>query len=77
MKSPLRRFRGFGHHHTKEERRGHHQPPPAKLDELVCAAQVRRIFHPSSSSFPSAGRVNEQHCSCYRSGLARKKLSTV
>ncbi|PWZ03952.1 Uncharacterized protein Zm00014a_011951 [Zea mays] len=42
MKSPLRRFRGFGHHHhhhNKEERRGHHQPPPAKLDELVCAAQ--------------------------------------
>jgi hypothetical protein len=37
MKSPLRRFRGFGHHHRE---RKDHAPPPAKLDELVHAVQV-------------------------------------
>ncbi|OEL38457.1 Uncharacterized protein BAE44_0000525 [Dichanthelium oligosanthes] len=37
MKSPLRRFRGFGHHHREKK---DHGPPPAKLDELVYAAQT-------------------------------------
>ncbi|KAL5213853.1 hypothetical protein ABZP36_003005 [Zizania latifolia] len=36
MKSPLRKFRGFGLHHRE---RKDHRPPPAKLDELVYAAQ--------------------------------------
>jgi hypothetical protein len=50
MKSPLRRLRGFGHNHPKE-RRGH-QPPPAKLDELVCASQVRALLPVSSPLSP-------------------------
>jgi hypothetical protein len=40
MKSPLRKFRGFGLPHNHKERKDR-RPLPAKLDELGYAAQVR------------------------------------
>ncbi|KAJ3697236.1 hypothetical protein LUZ61_000941 [Rhynchospora tenuis] len=39
MKSPLRKFRGFGRHESREVARKKTQPPPSQLDELVHASE--------------------------------------
>lgn len=43
MKSPLRKFRGFGLPLNNKERKDR-RPPPAKLDELAYAGQVPEFF---------------------------------
>ncbi|KAJ4790888.1 hydroxyproline-rich glycoprotein family protein [Rhynchospora pubera] len=39
MKSPLRKFRGFGRHESREVAKKKTHPPPSQLDELVHASE--------------------------------------
>jgi len=71
MKSPLCRFRGFGHHHR--ERRDH-APPPAKLDELVHAAQEMDEMRSCYDSLLSAAAATTN--SVYEFAEAMEEMGT-
>ncbi|CAN6241960.1 unnamed protein product [Urochloa humidicola] len=72
MKSPLRRFRGFGHHHHRE--RKDHAPPPAKLDELVYAAQEMDEMRNCYDSLLSAAAATTN--SVYEFAEAMEEMGT-
>ncbi|RLM73969.1 uncharacterized protein C2845_PM15G06560 [Panicum miliaceum] len=71
MKSPLRRFRGFGHHHRE---RKDHAPPPAKLDELVHAAQEMDEMRNCYDSLLSAAAATTN--SVYEFAEAMEEMGT-
>ncbi|KAL6652793.1 hypothetical protein ACP70R_011718 [Stipagrostis hirtigluma subsp. patula] len=72
MKSPLRKFRGFGLHHHKE--RKDHRPPPAKLDELVHAAQELEEMRNCYDSLLSAAAATTN--SVYEFAEAMEEMGT-
>ncbi|PUZ46894.1 hypothetical protein GQ55_7G119800 [Panicum hallii var. hallii] len=71
MKSPLRRFRGFGHHHRE---RKDHAPPPAKLDELVHAVQEMGEMRNCYDSLLSAAAATTN--SVYEFAEAMEEMGT-
>ncbi|KAL6874382.1 hypothetical protein ACP4OV_013402 [Aristida adscensionis] len=72
MKSPLRKFRGFGLHHHRE--RKDHRPPPAKLDELVHAAQEMEEMRNCYDSLLSAAAATTN--SVYEFAEAMEEMGT-
>ncbi|TVU14761.1 hypothetical protein EJB05_38254 [Eragrostis curvula] len=74
MKSPLRKFRGFGLHHHHHKERKDHRPPPAKLDELVYAAQEMEEMKNCYDSLLSAAAATTN--SVYEFSEAMEEMGT-
>ncbi|BAF14569.1 uncharacterized protein At2g33490 [Oryza sativa Japonica Group] len=72
MKSPLRKFRGFGLHSHRE--RKDHRPPPAKLDELADAAQEMEEMRNCYDSLLSAAAATMN--SVYEFAEAMEEMGT-
>uniref|UniRef100_A0A0D9W4B9 BAR domain-containing protein n=1 Tax=Leersia perrieri TaxID=77586 RepID=A0A0D9W4B9_9ORYZ len=73
MKSPLRKFRGFGLHGHHRERKDH-RPPPAKLDELAYAAQEMEEMRNCYDSLLSAAAATTN--SVYEFAEAMEEMGT-